>query len=122
MFFQIYTKGIKLSAVQEEYLREKFVRLEELTRKSRQEPVMNVFISTTRHQQKEEMIRLAVSLRFLKHEIFSKEEGYDLYALIDILQEKLARQIKREKEKPFARLKQGALRLKEWLRTGFGKN
>jgi putative sigma-54 modulation protein len=114
----IHAQDFELTPAIEQYLRQKLAKLQEFMQRVDDEPRLEVSFRVIGRHVDGDMFRVSATVQFRRQHIFSKEEGRDVYALIDTIEDELGRQIRTKKEKPFTRVKRGAQRVKDWIRSG----
>ncbi|MDD5749501.1 MAG: ribosome-associated translation inhibitor RaiA [Patescibacteria group bacterium] len=110
MEIKIYKQNFGLSDDFDAYLREKFSALEKY-----QEEIMDfqVNLKGDRHHRKGDIYKVEVKV-ILPHKkpIIIKESDADPRRAVDIIQEKISRQLIKHKDKKFARLRKNIRRFK----------
>ena len=117
----IHTQDFALQPQVEKYLREKFAKFEELIHQSGAVSRFDVYLKKVGHQESGDILNLSLRVKLRTRQLFTEESGADIFALIDAVQQEMLTQLRKEKEKPLARVKRGAARFKEWLRFGLSR-
>ena len=114
----IHNNHAQLTPALAAYLEGKIGKLEELLGKSHREHVVDVHVNDCGRYEGKATFKIGASIFFQGKKIFTEEQGHDLYAVIDTVQAELRRHLTKQKERPFSLLRRGALRVKNFFRSG----
>ncbi|MEW5805409.1 MAG: ribosome-associated translation inhibitor RaiA [Patescibacteria group bacterium] len=113
MKLQLSTNDFQLTPAIENYLEKKLGKTEKLLSRFDGEFLFEVSIARISHQREGKILELVLNLHLPKKIIRTQEKGGDIYALIDIVEEEIARQVKTEKNKSLTKVRKGARQAKK---------
>ncbi|HCI05231.1 MAG: hypothetical protein UX26_C0009G0011 [Parcubacteria group bacterium GW2011_GWC1_45_9] len=113
MKLQISSNDFTLTSQIRSYLNLKLEKIEKFAKRFGKNFLFNVSISRISHRREGERLELVLNLYLPAKIIRSQEKGEDVYALIDVVESEILRQLKTEKEKSLVGSRDKARRLKE---------
>lgn len=113
MRIQIFCNGFKLTPSIKKYIDQKIGKIEKLIKRFQDEALIDISISRISHHRLGEVFEIDLNVHLLKKIIRTREKGSDVYALIDIVEEEISRQLNTEKDRFLTKAIKGARILKQ---------